>query len=387
MTTKKSIGISVIGMGWMGCVHARAFTQLSRLTDLPLAPRLVMCSDESAEKQQWAREAFGFAAVGGWREAIEETETDVVCIAAPTHLHTEMVEAAAAAGKHVYCEKPVGRGVDDASRAEKAARDAGVLSAVGYNYRYFPMVQYCRQLLDSGRLGGVEQFNARFLSMYGGNPLSRLTWRFQNEFSGSGAVADILSHAVDTAHYLAGAVKRVTATGRTFIRERPQCAPGSSHFSLGADDDPKGKVENEDYIGVLAEFDGGGVGCMEASRVARGPKCEMGFDLYGEKGSARWNFERMNELSLYLPDNDAAHDGYVNLLAGAAHPDHARFNPGDGIGVGYEDSKMLEVIKFLREIAAGEQTESGLAQALRVAQVNDAVLRSAVSRRWEEVER
>lgn len=382
----KDIGVSVIGMGWMGCVHARSFLQRSRFLDVPLNPRLVMCADDSAARAEWARQTFNFAAcTTDWKEAVRSAETDIVCIAAPTFLHAEMVEEAAANGKHVYCEKPVGRNLAEAVRAEEAVRRAGVLSATGYNYRQFPMVRYCRQLLDEGKLGAVEHFNARFLSMYGSNPLSRLSWRFQNEYAGSGVIGDILSHVVDMSHYLVGPVGRVTATSHIFIPERPLPVAGASHFSLGTEDDPKGKVENEDYVSVLMESASGAVGNFQVSRVSRGPKCETGFDLYAEKGSVRWDFERMNELQLYLPNGNGCHDGFTRLLAGAAHPQHASINPGDGIGLGYEDSKVFEAADFLRDIAAGGQEQSGMAQALTVARVNDAVLRSIASGRWETV--
>lgn len=386
----KTVGVGVIGMGWMGEVHARAYAAVAvRFPDLPVRARLVACSDEVAARAQRAQTLLGFAsAETDWRRVIENPEVEAVSVTAPTFLHLEMMEAAAAAGKHIYCEKPAGRNADETACAYAAATAAGVVSTVGYNYRYFPMVRHCRQLLDDGKLGAVEQFNGRFFSMYGGNPLSRLSWRFQNKTAGSGAVGDILGHAIDTAHYLVGDIRRVCANRRTFIKERPLPEPGEgTHFSLGSPDSPKGAVDNEDYVAALAEFANGAVGALEASRVARGPKCEMSFEVYGQQGSARWDFERMNELELYLPDTD--HDGWTRLLAGSAYPEHGRFNPGDGIGLGYEDSKVIEAAEFLRAIAVGgkEVTMNGLAQALAAARVGEAVLRSCDSGRWEEVRR
>ena len=382
----KTIGIAVIGMGWMGCAHARSFAAASRFPDAPLRARLAICADENPSRAAWARDTFGFAACSDdWREAVASTDADVVCIAAPTFLHADMVEAAAAAGKHVYCEKPVGRSAAETARAALAVRNAGVLSAAGYNYRHFPMARYCKQLLEEGKFGKVEQFNARFLSMYGGDPLSRLSWRFQNEFSGSGAVGDILSHAADMGHFLAGPIRRVSAMRKTFIAERPLAKSGGDHFALGDKNDPKGAVENEDYVAAMAEFEGGARGVLEASRVARGPKCAMNFEVYGERGSAKWDFERMNELQLYLPDGDPSREGYARLLGGVAHPGHAQINPGDGIGVGYEDSKTLEAFYFMQDIAAGRQKQGGMEQALAAAKVNDAVLRSCESGGWETV--
>lgn len=384
----KSVGIAVVGMGWMGSVHARAFSQLSRMAEVGVAPRLVFCADNDAERVAWAMRVFGFAHGGSdWRAGVAMDEVDVVCVAAPTALHAEVVEAAAAAGKHVYCEKPVGRNLAETRRAVEAVAAAGVLSCCGYNYRHLPVVQYCRRLLDEGRFGAVEHINARFLSMYGANALSPLSWRFLNAEAGSGVVADILSHAVDMAHFFAGPIARVMAVSKVFIGERPlPDSVAGSHYAVGAADAPKGRVENEDYVGVLVEYAGGAVGQLQASRVARGPKSEMGFAFYGERGSATWDFERMNELQLYLPDeNDVARDGFVRILGGAAHFGQSLINPGDGNGVGYEDTKLLEAMAFLRNVAAGAEAESGMVQALRVASVNDAVLRSCRSGGWERV--
>ena len=384
----KTIGIGIIGMGWMGETHARAYTSIPfRYPDLPARARLVLCADEAPECAATAQAQFGFeGAETDWRRVVEHPEVDAVSITTPTHYHLEMIEAAATMNKHIYCEKPAGRNAEETARAEAAACAAGVVSAVGYNYRYFPMVRHCRNLLDDGKIGAVEQFNGRFLTMYGGNPLSQLTWRFQNKTAGTGAIGDILSHAIDAAHYLVGDIRSVSASRRTFIKERPLPVPGrGTHFSLGAPDAPKGAVDNEDYAAALVEFANGATGVLEASRVARGPKCEMSFELYGQHGSARWNFERMNELEVYLPDD--AHNGYTRLLAGEAHPEHRRFNPGDGIGLGYEDSKIMEAADFLGAIATGSQSQqqSGLAQALAVARVAEAVSKSCTSGRWEKV--
>ncbi len=386
---RREIGIAIIGMGWMGGVHARAFSQLSRMDDINLVPRLVFCSDENTERLQWARDTLSFRhASTDWRDALSHKEVEVVCIAAPTYLHAEMVEAAARAGKHIYCEKPVGRNLADTRRAADAVRTAGVLSCAGYNYRHLPVVQHCHQLFVQGRLGAVEQFNAQFLSMYGANPLSPLSWRFINDYAGSGAVADILSHAIDMSIFFAGAIKRVVANKKTFITERPlPSAEAQSHYATATADAPRGKVENEDYVAALVEYENGATGQLQASRMARGPKSQMGFALYGEKGSAAWDFERMNELELYLPDaDDTARDGFIRLLGGGSHHGHSRINPGDGNGIGYEDTKLLEAVAFLQDIAAGSQQQSGMEQALQVAQVADAVLRSCVSDAWETVE-
>lgn len=384
----QEIGIGVIGMGWMGTVHSRSYRQVNdRFYDSGIRARLVICSDNVAQRAQEAQRALGFdQATTDWRQVVEHPDVQVVNIAAPNFLHREMVQAVTAAGKHVFCEKPVGRTPQETAQIAQMACDAGVMSFVGFNYRWAPMVQHCKQLIDDGRLGQLTHYRGRFFSMYGSNPHGLLTWRFKQAQAGLGVLGDIMSHAVDMAHLLIGPIRRLVSTRHTFIQQRPLPIPGQgTHFSLGQPGDPTGPVENEDYVGALVEFENGVQGSFETCRAIFGPKCEMSFEVNGTAGAAKWNFERMNELELYLPGNDGLHDGYTTLLAGPRHPFHARFNPGDGIGIGYEDLKTIEAYNFLMSIASGEQRAPSFADALRLAEVQDAMSRSWESGGWEDV--
>ena len=386
MTAAKTLGVGVVGLGWMGVAHARAWREAPlRFPETGISINLVACSDVDLARAESLRAAYGFGrATADWRDLLSDDSIDVVSITTPNYLHCEMVAAAAAAGKHIYCEKPVGRDADETARACAAALAAGVLSLVGYNYRRAPLVRHCRDLIDAGQLGAIEQCNSRFLSMYGADPLGVLSWRFSRAQAGAGATGDVLTHAADTAMFLAGPIRRVCAQTRTFIKRRPLPRADGSHFARGGAGDPDGEVDNDDYAGALVEYENGAVGALEGSRVARGPKCEMAFEIYGQKGSARWNFERMNELELYLPAA-ARCDGFTRVVAGTAHEGHARINPGDGVGIGYEDLKTLEVGEFLGDLARGSQRVTGLEMALQTARVAAAVLASAQSGGWETV--
>ena len=385
---RHKIGIGVIGMGWMGQVHGRAYRQIPlRFPDAGIEPRLVICADDVEARAEQAAKTLGFEeSTTDWRRLVEHPEVRVVTIATPNHLHLDIAGAAAGAGKHIFCEKPVGRSPEETSQIEAAARRAGVLSFVGFNYRWAPLVVHTRQLIAEGKLGEINHYRGRFLSMYGSNPRSRLTWRFNRELGGYGAVTDLMSHVVDMAHSLIGPVKRVVANHDTFIKQRPLPTPGvGTHFSLGGADDPAGEVTNEDYTAALVEFANGAQGTFEVSRTIFGPKCEMAFELNGTKGAVGWNFECLNELDLYLPGEDGLHDGYTKLLAGDKYPYHGNFNPGDGSGIGYEDLKVIEAYEFLRSVAAGEQGKPGFGEALAVAEVNAAMVRSWESGGWEDV--
>jgi predicted dehydrogenase len=309
----------------------------------------------------------------------------VVNIAAPNGLHLEMVRAAAQAGKHVFCEKPVGKEPGETAQCEQAARRAGVLSFVGYNYRWAPLVQYAKTLIDSGRLGRLTHYRSRFLAGYASNPYGVLSWRFQQEH-GLGILSDLGSHAIDLAQMLVGPIGRVVASRETFIRQRPLPKGEGTHFSVGQAGDPMGEVTNEDYVGLLAAFENGVQGTIEMCRVINGPKCEYTFELNGTDGALRWNFERMNELQVQFRSQDEAEDGFTTILSGPAHPFHQYFNPGPGIGLGYDDLKTIEAYQFLKSVAANQQGQPGFAEALAVANVQTAVQRSWESQRWEKVE-
>ncbi len=352
------IGIGVIGMGWMGMAHSRAYRQIAdRFYDSDITPRLVICADDVPARAQRAQTSLGFShSTTRWQDVIERPDVQVVNIAAPNYFHLEMVRAAAAAGKHIFCEKPVGRSPAETAEIEWLARQAGILSFVGFNYRWAPMVQYTRQLIQEGKLGALTHYRGRFFSMYGSNPLGLLTWRFQSELAGLGVLGDIMSHVIDMAHMLVGPIRRLVSSRHTYITERPLPIPGEgTHFSLGKPGDPAGPVENEDYVSALVEFENGTRGTLETCRAIYGPKCEMAFEVNGTHGAANWNFERMNELELYLPGEDGLHDGYTRLLGGPGYPFHGRFNPGDGIGMGYEDLKAIEAHQFLLSVVDGVQ--------------------------------
>ncbi len=382
-----TIGIGVIGMGWMGQAHSRAYRNLpDRFQQSGIRPQLIICGDEAAERARSAQAALGFAeSTTEWRRVIEHPAVQVVNVASPNYLHLEMVQAATAAGKHVFCEKPVGRTPQETAAIERLAREAGVMSFVGFNYRWAPMVQYAKQLIDEGRLGQITHYRGRFFAMYGSNPLGHLTWRFKQEYAGSGVLGDIMSHVVDMAHMLIGPIEQVVSHRHTFIPERPLPSGQGTHFGLGTPSDPTGPVENEDYVSALVRFANGAQGSFETCRAIFGPKCEMAFEVNGTLGALKWNFERMNELELYLPTGDQAHDGYTRLLGGPNYPFHGHFNPGDGIGIGYEDLKCIEAFHFLRSIVEGEQLEPSFTSALRLAEVQQAMMDSWQSGGWEGI--
>lgn len=383
---RRRIGIGVIGFGWLGQAHSRSMLRIPTLfPDREFDPELVVCSDTVPARVEEAVESFGYArGATDWRAVIDDAAVDAVFIAAPNMLHLELIEAAAQAGKHVFCEKPVGGTPEQTVRAESAARRAGVLTGVGYNYRWAPLVRYAAQLIADGRLGEITNYRGRFFSIYGSDSLGLLSWRFLVDEGGHGASSDLLSHAVDLAHMLIGPIRRVVGTTATFIGERPLATPGQGHYGRGRPEDPRGTVTNEDYAGMLCEFAGGARGTFEASRTMVGPESQMAFDAYGTKGALGWNLERLNELQLYLAE-DELHTGYRTVFGGDRFPYHGAFVPGSANGIGFEDLVAIEDYEFFRSVTLGREHHPSFADAVEWVSVQAALLKSAASGAWEPV--
>jgi predicted dehydrogenase len=384
---RRPIGIGVIGFGWLGHAHSRSMQRIrTLLPDRAFDPVLVACADPVASQREEAASSFGFARVtDDWRAVIEDPAVEVVYIAAPNMVHLELVEATAAAGKAVFCEKPVGGTPEQVARAAAAARRAGVLSGVGYNYRWAPLVRYARELIAGGELGDITNYRGRFFSMYGSDPMGLLSWRFLQDEGGYGVTSDLLSHAVDLAHLLIGPITRVVGTTATFITERPlPQADRASHYGRGEPGDPAGAVTNEDYAGLLCEFASGARGTFEASRAIIGPESQMAFDAYGTQGAVGWSLEQLNELRLYRATTDRG-SGYTTVLGGDRFPYHGAFVPGAGNAIGYEDLIVVEDYEFLKSFAEDRPFEVGFDEALQWARVQAALLRSAQSGSWEDV--
>ena len=388
MSTRPVLGIGVVGFGWMGQAHSRSAARIASLfPERVFDTALVVCGDNVAERREQAVSGVGFReAVEDWRAVVDHPDVDVVYVTAPNMMHEEIAIAAAAAGKAVFCEKPVGGTPDQTVRIEAAARRAGVITGVGYNYRWAPLVQHAKALIESGRLGEITNYRGRFFSMYGADPMGLLSWRFLVDEAGYGVSSDILSHAVDLAQMLLGPITEVSGTRETFIRERPLPKAGGTHYDRGQPGDPTGEVTNEDYAAAMVRFANGARGTFESSRAIIGPESQMAFDVYGTKGALRWNLETMNEMQVFLVDEDGrAPRGYTTVYAGDRYPYHGHFVPGDANAIGYEDLKVIENYEFLTAVATGEQHRPGFSEAVDYVSFQSAWLRSCESGAWETV--
>lgn len=381
-TPKKTLGIGLISVGWMGKMHSRAYRSIAQLyPDLGVECQLVHAADSNESAREFATDVLGYArASEEYQKVLDDAEVDVVSICAPNFLHAEMGVAAARAGKPFWIEKPVGRGVDETRHVQEAATEAGVATSIGFNYRCPPAVQYARELINNGSLGTITNIRGRYFGGFSSNPDDPMAWRFTRVWSGNGVLGDLMGHLVDQIHYLLGPIGSVTGTTGTYIthREAPAGAPDAGE---------QVEVENEDYANMLVRFDdsavaAGALGSLEASRIAAGPRCEYTFEIFGTEGSLRWSFERMNELEVALT-RVGPHVGYTNLFANSYYPDFDRFQPATGTAMGYDDLKTIEAARFISSyLGGGLPAGSNIHDAVASAQVLSAAETSAQSGTW-----
>ena len=382
----KKIRIAVLGLGWMGQAHSRSALRIPSLfPERDFNPELVVCADTDASRRERAVADFGFRrATDDWRAAATADDVDAVWVTAPNMMHLPMIEAATAAGKAVFSEKPIGGKPEQTVQAFAYAKATSVATGVGYNYLWSPLVIHARDLISGGALGQITHYRGRFLSMYGSDELGLLTWRFKLDEAGYGVSSDILSHSVSMAQYLVGDISEVVGMRNTTIARRPLPTGAASHYGQGEPSDPTGEVENEDFASMLCRFANGATGTFEVSRTVVGPESQNAFEVYGTKGALSWNLEQLNELKYYRKDV-GVNSGYITIFGGDRFPYHGAFAPGQANSIGFEDLIAIEDYAFMQSMATGETFHPGFAEAVDVVSVQQALIDSWESRTWETV--
>lgn len=381
----ESLGVAVVGFGWMGQVHARSYARVRHhFPHLALAPRPVLVVDAEPARLGDAIDRYGFeSGSADWHDVLTDDRVQAVSVTAPNFLHREIGSAVAAAGKHLWIEKPVGLSAADALGVADAVAAAGVQSTVGFNYRNVPAVAHARELIVSGAIGTITNARFRLLSDYAAHPQGALSWRFERAQGGAGVLGDLASHGIDLARHLLGELDSLVADTAVFIDHRPKPVGTGSHFAVASGGE-LGAVENEDYLNCLVRFTSGTRASIESSRVSVGDQCNYGFEIHGTLGALSWDFRRMGELSVSA--GTAYLDQAVStVLTAPGHGELAAFQPGAGIAMGYDDLKVIEASRFLQSIADGTPHGATIADAVRAAQVLDAIVESAANARWVSV--
>jgi predicted dehydrogenase len=362
------VGVGMLGYAFMGKAHSNALRTLTYMTwPPPLIPDLVAIGGRNAEAVQEAAERYGFAsAVTDWREIVADPRVQVFDNLAPNNLHAEPSIAAAEAGKHVVCEKPLGRNADEAFETWQRVQAAGVVHMCAFNYRFVPAIRLAREMLEAGELGEIHHFRASYLQDWLTDPSAPATWRLDADEAGSGALGDLGAHIIDLGRYLTGEISAVGATMRTFVPERPG-----------------GKVTVDDAFEAFVEFESGAIGTLEASRFAPGRKNALALEINGSRGSIRFELERINELQV---DRDGT--GFRRVLVTDGDQTFMEHWWPPGHVIGWEHTFVHELHHFLAAVASGGRVGphgADFEDGYRAAEVCDAITRSATSGARESV--
>jgi predicted dehydrogenase len=373
--------IGMIGCGFMGRAHSNAWKQVSQFFPVPRRPVLkAVCARDPAATKSFA-DTWGYESIEtDWRKLIRRSDIDAVDICVPNDLHHDIAIAAAEAGKAVLCEKPLAMDSVQGEAMCLAVEKAGVPNMVWYNYRRVPAVSLARKLIDEGRLGRIYHYRASFLQDWtisadvpqGGRGL----WRLAVEAAGSGVTGDLLAHCIDTALWLNGPIRDVTAMTETFVKERQHALTGKVE-----------PVGIDDACAFLCHFNNGSLGLFESTRYARGHKALYTFEINGEHASIRWDLHDLHRLEYFEHRDESGLRGWRSIHVtdhGGGHPYMSHWWV-PGLQIGYEHSFVHQVADFLASLEQGNFGGPSFRDALVTQRVCDAVLKSARERAWQPV--
>jgi predicted dehydrogenase len=379
MSEKKPLNIGLVGYGFMGRTHTNGYKRVNDFFDLQHRPVLKAVCGRTQDKAQAFADQWGYESVEtDWKKLIERDDIDAIDICTPNDQHAEVAIAAAKAGKMVLCEKPLARTAAESEPMVAAVEEAKVPNTVWYNYRRVPAVTLAKQIIDSGKLGKIFHYRANFLQDWtisadlpqGGAAL----WRLDAAAAGSGVTGDLLAHCIDTAIWLNGGIKDVSAVTETFIKERVHTATGE-----------KMPVTIDDACLFHCHFNNGSLGLFESTRYARGHKALYTLEINGEHASIRWDLHDLNRLEYF----DHSDEGIVRGWRSVHISDGDQPYMGNwwvpGLCIGYEHTFVHQVADFLKSLETGEPCHPTFRDALETAKVCDAVLASAKDRAWKDV--
>lgn len=379
MQNKKELRIGLIGAGLMGRTHTNGYKRVGDFfPELKYRPVLKAACSRRLDKVQSFASQWGYESIEtDWKILIGRDDIDAIDICTPNDMHAEIAIAAAKAGKMILCEKPLARTLDEAEQMTAAVEKAGVANTVWYNYRRIPAVTLAKQIIESGKLGRVFHYRANFLQDWtinanlpqGGEAL----WRMDIDAAGSGVTGDLLAHCIDTAMWLNGAIKDVSAVTETFVKERMHQLTGKVQ-----------PVGIDDACIFHCHFENGSLGVFESTRYARGHKALYSFEINGEHVSIRWDLHDMNRLEYFDHADESIVRGWRSIHVSDGDQPYLKHWWIPGTSIGWEHSFIHQVADFLKSIETGEPCSPTFRDALHTQKVCDAVLQSAASRSWKD---
>lgn len=379
MATKKTLNIGLIGGGFMGRTHSNGYKRIPNFfPDLAYTPVLKAVCFRNATKLSAFAEQWGYESTEtDWRKLIERSDIDAVDICTPNDTHAEIAMAAAKAGKMILCEKPLARNLEESQAMVDEVEASGVKNTVWYNYRRIPAVTLAKQIIDSGRLGKIYHYRANFLQDWtindqlpqGGEAL----WRMDAAVAGSGVIGDLLSHCIDTAMWLNGGIKDVSAMSETFVKERMHQLTGKVE-----------KVGIDDACSFICHFNNGSLGLFESTRYARGHKALYTFEINGANASIKWDLHDLNRLEFFDNTDDSHLRGWRSIHVTDGEQPYMNKWWVPGLGIGYEHSFVHQVADFLRSLETGEPCSPTFKEALDTQKVCQALVDSSATRSWKD---
>ena len=385
----RSVNVGMIGAGFMGKTHSLAYAALPMFYWPPPAlPVRRVIADVHPESASQAAARFGFErSTGDWREVIADPDVELVDISVPNDLHAEIAIAAAEAGKHIFCEKPLARDAAEARSMYDAVRGSSLVHMVAFSYRCTPAVGLAKRYIDEGAIGRVLNVRAEYLQDWSASPGSPLSWRFDKAVSGSGALGDIGSHALDLVRHLVGDIAAVNAVQKTYIAERPISTDPVDHLGAARPqvDAEVGPVDVDDEVLTILRFRDGAIGSLEVSRNAYGRNNFLTLEIHGTDGSIAFNYERSDELQVFFADDPEDRRGFRTVYTGPLHPYGEALWPVPALGIGYGDIKIVEAYHLFKTIAEGEAASPDFGDGYQIALICDAIAESAQTGGWTDV--
>jgi predicted dehydrogenase len=385
----RKLNVAMIGGGFMGKAHAMAYAAMPMFFwPAPAIPVRKVVVDVNQEMAETARDRFGFEeASADWRAVVARPDIDIIDICTPNNSHAEIAIAAAKAGKHIICEKPLARTGDESKSMLDAVQASGSIHMVAFNYRRTPAVALAKKLIEEGRIGDILNFRGTYLQDWSADPDSPLSWRFQKSVAGSGTVGDIGTHVVDFARYLVGEIAAVNALVKTHIATRPKQSGGVDKLGVGGGDKnaERGPVDVDDEMLTMLRFSNGAIGSIEATRNAYGRNNFLTFEIHGTKGSLAFNYERRDELQVMFADDVGDARGFRTVYTGPAHPYGSGLWPIPALGIGYGETKIVECYDLCTAIMTGKQPSPNFEDGYRIALIADAILASGESGQWVDI--